>query len=636
MSNQSHVSTYTSFEEVFFEKSHHASTSDAEAHLAARPVATMAAPADPAAAGGPGSGDAKTRAESERSADALFESRSLDEIREVRARAARDAEAKDEELRQRVGSSYRDAIATADCVLEMETTAARATETLDEAVRVLTALPNAVASIEKGAPDSADARAPPPSSREYGVVRGDDDALYGAGTRVKFLVDTPEKIWGSLEARDRVGAARRFLAARDVLSVTRAASASGDFSREKPSPTTATIGIVARAFPIVEQQAPLLESFRAQISRAARAGLADARVSGNRLDGTRANLAFEAADALAALVAVEDLSAERALRVFLQTRRAWVRAALEGARNRERAEGNARDASDARETARALAAACREARRVPGVLVACFGGADALEGDARRGDADLDDSASSATREDDFATLASWGGGPSASSRAGALPERREEGTRFAGDDEAPRETKTTALRPLLLAAVEALDGPRDGASPRAAAAAAATEDAADADDAEADAEADAEKNASSSAETFRGVADPREETARRAARAARRAQTLGALPMRRDALAAAYREWLADVAEDVAAGGVFGGVASLGVLADVERRVEAAEAKSARGEHAPTRADASSLGGADVDARGVFAGRDAGPAGRAARLGTPGLTRQVSRTSAR
>ena len=140
------------------------------AHSAARPVATMVAPADPAAAGGPGFGDAKTRAESERSADALFESRSLDEIREVRARAARDAEAKDEELRQRVGSSYRDAIATADCVLEMETTAARATETLDEATRVLAALPDAVASIEKGASVSP--------SRE--TASRDDDALYGA------------------------------------------------------------------------------------------------------------------------------------------------------------------------------------------------------------------------------------------------------------------------------------------------------------------------------------------------------------------------------------------------------------------------------------------------------------------------
>ena len=343
--------------------------------LSGAPVATMVAPADPADSGGLGSGDAKRRAENERSADALFESRTLDEIREVRARAARDAEAKDEELRQRVGSSYRDAIATADCVLEMETTAARATTTLDEAVRVLTALPDAVASIERGAAEAVETQTSP--SR-------DEDALYAAGTRVKFLVDTPEKIWGSLEARDRVGAARRFLAARDVLSVTRAASASS-VSKEK---------IVARAFPIVEQQAPLLESFRAQISRAARVGLAEIQTNSN------ANLALDVADALAALVAVENLSAERALRVFLQTRRVWVRAALKRA-------GQIKSPEDgALGVARALAAVCREARRVPGVLVACFGSPDVLESESSGGfEADLDDDGSKpARRLRDFTT----------------------------------------------------------------------------------------------------------------------------------------------------------------------------------------------------------------------------------------
>ena len=535
----------------------------------------MVAPADPAATGGPGSGDANTRAENERSADALFESRSLDEIREVRARAARDAEAKDEELRQRVGSSYRDAIATADCVLEMEATAARATETLDEAVRVLTALPTAVASIEKG----ASARAP--ETRANGTPEGttsssssrDDDALYGAGTRVKFLVDTPEKIWGSLEARDRVGAARRFLAARDVLSVTRAASASGDFSREKPSPTTATIGIVARAFPIVEQQAPLLESFRAQISRAARVGLAEIQTNSN------ANLALDVADALAALVAVEDLSAERALRVFLQTRRVWVRAALKRAVQIKSPEDGALG------VARALAAVCREARRVPGVLVACFGSPDVLESESSGGfEADLDDDgfeAGATTSRDDFATLVSWGSDVSAdfSSRDNT------------NSTEDARRALRERARPLLLAATEALDG-----SPSAVLGSATGTDAEgaganafsvappDADEASENAEDEAfrvgrDADASSSVETFRGVADPREETARRAARAARRAQTLGAVPMRRDALAAAYREWLAGVAEDVAAGSVFGGIASLAALADVERRVETAEA---------------------------------------------------------
>ena len=545
----------------------------------------MVAPADPAATGGPGSGDANTRAENERSADALFESRSLDEIREVRARAARDAEAKDEELRQRVGSSYRDAIATADCVLEMEATAARATETLDEAVRVLTALPTAVASIEKG----ASARAP--ETRADGTPEGttsssssrDDDALYGAGTRVKFLVDTPEKIWGSLEARDRVGAARRFLAARDVLSVTRAASASGDFSREK---------IVARAFPIVEQQAPLLESFRAQISRASRVGLAEIQTNSN------ANLALDVADALAALVAVEDLSAERALRVFLQTRRVWVRAALKRAVQIKSPEDGALG------VARALAAVCREARRVPGVLVACFGSPDVLESESSGGfEADLDDDgfeAGATTSRDDFATLVSWGSDVSAdfSSRDNT------------NSTEDARRALRERARPLLLAATEALDG-----SPSAVLGSATGTDAEgaganafsvappDADEASENAEDEAfrvgrDADASSSVETFRGVADPREETARRAERAARRAQTLGAVPMRRDALAAAYREWLAGVAEDVAAGSVFGGIASLAALADVERRVETAEATTTtENKSSTTRADDGSGG---------------------------------------
>ena len=129
--------------------------------------------------------------------------------------------------------------------------------------------------------------------------------------------------------------------------------------------------------------------------------------------------------------------------------------------------------------------------------------------------------------------------------------------------------------------------------------------------------------------ETFRGVADPREETARRAERAARRAQTLGAVPMRRDALAAAYREWLAGVAEDVAAGSVFGGIASLAALADVERRVETAEATTttenkssttarADGGEQSVRTFARRAPGRGVRARARGVARRAKPAGEA------------------
>lgn len=619
--------------------------------LSGAPVATMVAPADPADSGGLGSGDAKRRAENERSADALFESRSLDEIREVRARAARDAEAKDEELRQRVGSSYRDAIATADCVLEMETTAARATTTLDEAVRVLTALPDAVKTIERGAAEAVEKQIDlvKPSSSSL----TDDDALYAAGTRVKFLVDTPEKIWGSLEARDRVSAARRFLAARDVLSVL-----DGEDH-------------VVRAFPLVKQQAPLLESFRAQISRAARSGLAD--VTTSRLNNTETNFVSDVADALAALVAAENLGADEALRVFLQTRRAWVRAALRSAtlsscdgksgkmaRKRAKRKGKGADAErDAKarqgSVARALAAACREARRVPGALVACFGGADFFALEKRRGDAFADDELEDDELEDDFATLARWGAPASASeTKARRDGEQKETAERL---EDAAAFARRRARRPLFLAAVEALDGPTDGAetSARATRATSPTDESEKPPTDEkkgallADREEDAsegggekegsasrdfsaEKNAaaSSSAETFRGIADPREETALRAARAKRRLQTLGAVPMRLDALSQAYREWLAGVAEDVAASGVFGGIESLKELADVERRVLAAESKallfsgSSLGRFGVGELDGA--GGEDADSARADADRDPdgygpGGSGRAARL---------------
>ena len=56
-------------------------------------------------------------------------------IREVRARAEREAEEKDDELRALVGSSYRDAIASADAIAEMERASAELTTVVAETCR---------------------------------------------------------------------------------------------------------------------------------------------------------------------------------------------------------------------------------------------------------------------------------------------------------------------------------------------------------------------------------------------------------------------------------------------------------------------------------------------------------------------
>jgi hypothetical protein len=170
----------------------------------------------------------------------------------------------------------------------------------------------------------------------------------------------------------------------------------------------------------------------------------------------------------------------------LQTRRAWVRAALRSAtlsscdgksgkiaRKRAKRKGKGADAErDAKarqgSVARALAAACREARRVPGALVACFGGADFFALEKRRGDAFADDELENDESEDDFATLARWGA-PASASETKARRDGEQKGTAERAEDAAAF-ARRRARRPLLLAAVEALDGPTDGAETSAAA----------------------------------------------------------------------------------------------------------------------------------------------------------------------
>ena len=301
----------------------------------------------------------KSEAENGRNADALFESRDVREIREVRARTEREAEEKDDELRALVGSSYRDAIASADAIAEMERASAELTTVVAETCETLRSLPEAIAEAESAA-------APGPASASADEDAADLDPTYAAGSRVKFLVDTPEKIWGSLEERDRLGAARRFLAARDVLDALMdpnppdTASASAEKTRDPSDPSSESDRAapalprdqLLRAFPLVRQQAPLLDSLRAQIARRARDALAAPDAAADAAD---------AADALAAAVAAERLSGEDAATLFLDARRARVRAGLRAAVSFSSSDRRGDAKKRRRRAARQIRAAAKEA-----------------------------------------------------------------------------------------------------------------------------------------------------------------------------------------------------------------------------------------------------------------------------------
>lgn len=186
-----------------------------------------------------------------------------------------------------MGESYKDAIASVEALDAIE----RADKELVELVNEVEAELSARGDWEARARDaatSADARA------------GEDAEQ---GSRVKFLLDTPEKMWGLLEDCDYEAAATRLIAAQETL----AGMTSGRKSEEA----------LFTMFPVARQQATALSSFKAHVSARARAGL------------ERSSLrTVEAANALRALMVVEDIGCERALALLLQARQARTRACL--------------------------------------------------------------------------------------------------------------------------------------------------------------------------------------------------------------------------------------------------------------------------------------------------------------------
>ena len=83
--------------------------------------------------------------------------------------------------------------------------------------------------------------------------------LYAAGSRVKYLVDSPEQIWGYLEAGSCYEAAKRFGASKVILACL----------QEKMKAEER----IFKTFPLITAQANALHSFAAQISKRSRLAL---------------------------------------------------------------------------------------------------------------------------------------------------------------------------------------------------------------------------------------------------------------------------------------------------------------------------------------------------------------------------
>ncbi|KAM5574407.1 conserved oligomeric Golgi complex subunit 1 [Rosa sericea] len=221
-----------------------------------------------------------------RDAEGLFRTKGVTEIRNVESTTRKQIQAKKEELRQLVGTRYRDLIDSADSIVLMKRSAHSISRNLSSVHHAI------IHSLSLSSSSSS-------SSSSLSNSDSDSVRIYGIACRVKYLVDTPENIWGCLDESMFLESAARYVRASHVhFTLT---------TLHKP---------FLSHFPLLQHQWQIVDSFKSQISQRARDRLSDHRQS---------NLPVSSyADALAAVALIDDLPPQHVLSLFLDTRKAWV------------------------------------------------------------------------------------------------------------------------------------------------------------------------------------------------------------------------------------------------------------------------------------------------------------------------
>nr|XP_024403110.1 conserved oligomeric Golgi complex subunit 1-like [Physcomitrium patens] len=223
-----------------------------------------------------------------RNAEALFETRTVVEIREVEAHTRDEIEEKKEELRQLVGASYRDLIESADSI-----------SLIKQSCQAVVAN---IGKMEGGFEDLKRSVTVNVLTPAADIERKRRGSLYEVGSRVKYLVDTPEKIWGCLDEHMYLEGAERYLRAKEVHSIL-----TGIGAKEE---------LLGR-FPLLRQQWTLIERFRGQISKRSKDRLQEPGLS-----------LVNYAVALAACGIIDELNSSQVFALSLESCKLWLRSHL--------------------------------------------------------------------------------------------------------------------------------------------------------------------------------------------------------------------------------------------------------------------------------------------------------------------
>lgn len=226
-----------------------------------------------------------------REAETLFRAKPVSEIRNVEMNTRKQIEDKKEELRQLIGNRYRDLIDSADSILLMKSSCESISSNISSISDSIHSLSSAVSPKLSSNPN--------PNRFK----------IYGIASRVKYLVDTPENIWGCLDEFMFLESSARYVRAKLVHQGLNLVGHDGGM-------------ILNKNFPLLNHQWQIVESFKAQISQRSRERLL---VMLDKEESDVWKLPIGAfADALAGVAIIDELDPELAFGLFLDSRKSWI------------------------------------------------------------------------------------------------------------------------------------------------------------------------------------------------------------------------------------------------------------------------------------------------------------------------
>ncbi|XP_072414803.1 conserved oligomeric Golgi complex subunit 1 isoform X2 [Chiloscyllium punctatum] len=225
----------------------------------------------------------------------LFERYGTEEIRQVERRVRAEIEHKKEELRQMVGERYRDLIEAADTITDMRLCSEKVVSSVRDMYEYCTRIK-----------PSGPGRAPPPlPAKRSQAQQQSQEKFYSMAAQIKLLLNMPEKIWSALESSQYLHAAQMYLLCCHIHSILQLDSSGSYYSP-----------VLAR-FPILVRQVAAAGHFRASILQESKTLLKGRAISDQAI-----------AEALCAIMLLEDSSPRQALADFLLARKSAIQQLL--------------------------------------------------------------------------------------------------------------------------------------------------------------------------------------------------------------------------------------------------------------------------------------------------------------------